>query len=272
MAHPAREIATYVGLVTAMVVGIALALPHAGFAPLASMVTPLVAVLLITFRRTPRGSRRALWGTFGLRHGGWRSWPVAFVVSVVAVFAIPYGIADLLGSAHLALPGSAAGLVGVSANLLINLGILTLLALTEEIGWRSYLLPRMQVLVPRRRAALVVGFLHGLFHLPLILLTTTYDSVGNRWIVAPTVVLALTAAGVFYAWLNDRSGSVWPVAFAHASVNTFIDGAGLVVIVAPVALAHTASESGLVTLAAIAGCAALLLARGRTWAPRPEKP
>jgi hypothetical protein len=55
------------------------------------------------------------------------------------------------------------------------------------------------------------------------------------------------------------------VAFAHASVNTFIDGAALVVIVAPVALSHTASESGLVTLAATAGCAAVLLVRGRTW-------
>ena len=127
----------------------------------------------------------------------------------------------------------------------------------------------MQVLLPRRRAAVAVGFLHGLFHLPLILLTSTYDNVGSRWVVAPMVVLSITAAGVFYAWLKDRSGSIWPVAFAHATVNVFIDGLGLVVAVAPVALAYTATESGVATFVSIAGVAALLLARGRTWqAPR----
>jgi membrane protease YdiL (CAAX protease family) len=123
----------------------------------------------------------------------------------------------------------------------------------------------MQMLLPRRRAAVAVGFVHGLFHLPLILLTSTYDSVGSRWVVAPLVLLSVTSAGVFYAWLKDRSGSVWPVAFAHATVNVFVDGSGLIVVVAPVALAYTATESGLATFAAITSLAAVLLVRGRTW-------
>ena len=172
-----------------MVVGIALTLPNAVIlAPMISMGTPLVAVGLITLFRTRRGARRRLWGTFGLRHAGWRSWPVAFVVSLLAVFVVPFGVAYLLGSAHF-IPLSSIDVPGAALRLLLMLAMLTVMALAEEIGWRSYLLPRMQVLLPRRRAAIVVGFCHGLFHLPLILFTSTYDSVGSRWIVAPLVLL-----------------------------------------------------------------------------------
>lgn len=264
-ARPAREAATYLGLVFTMVLTLALTMSGTGdLAPLLSMATPVIAVGLITLLRTARGARRALWGTFGLRHAGWRSWPVAFALSVVAVFAVPFGVADMLGSARF-IDASSVSVPKAAASLVVMLAMVTLMAMAEEIGWRSYLLPRMQMLLPRRRAAIAVGFVHGLFHLPLILLTSTYDSVGSRWVVAPMVLLSVTSAGVFYAWLKDRSGSVWPVAFAHASVNVFIDGSGLIVILTPVALAYTATESGLATCGAITAISAVLLMRGHTW-------
>ena len=145
------------------------------------------------------------------------------------------------------------------------IAFVTVLALTEEIGWRGYLLPRVQMLVSKRKAALVVGFIHGMFHVPLMVFTTTYNNVGSRWVVVPTVVVTITAAGVFYAWLKDRSGSVWPVSLAHGTVNVLIDGAAYVVVLSPVAFAHTATESGLVTMAAAIAVAGFLLVRGRTW-------
>jgi membrane protease YdiL (CAAX protease family) len=165
-------------------------------------------------RRTPRGAQRAPWGTFGLRHAGWRSWPAAIALGFVAVFAVPFGVADLRGSAHF-IDWSSIDVPKAAVSLVVRLALMTMMALTEEMGWRSYLLHRTQMLLPRRRSAVAVGFVHGLFHLPLILLTSTYDSIGNRWVVAPLVLLSGTAAGVFYAWLKDRSGSGWPVAFAR---------------------------------------------------------
>ena len=97
---------------------------------------------------------------------------------------------------------------------------MSVLFLSEEIGWRGYMLPRVQQLTSRRRAAVLTGFVHGCFHLPLILIATTYDQHGSRWFVAPMVVATITAGGVFYAYLWDRTGSVWPVAMAHGAVNT----------------------------------------------------
>ena len=68
-------------------------------------------------------------------------------------------------------------------------------------------------------AMLIVGFLHGVWHLPLLLTTDYYHPTGNPWIVAPLFLVTLTLAGVFYGFLRVWTGSVWPVAVAHAAVN-----------------------------------------------------
>jgi hypothetical protein len=100
----------------------------------------------------------------------------------------------------------------------------------------------------------------------VLLLTTTYDEVGNRFIIAPVVVATITAAGVFYAWLRDRSGSIWPVAIAHNTANTVFDlGAAAAVSSSPVALAYVAGETGVATFLAVAGVAIWLLTRSRVW-------
>ena len=143
---------------------------------------------------------------------------------------------------------------------------MTVLFLAEELGWRGYLLPRIQQLTSRRRAALVTGFVHGCFHLPLILIATTYDEHGSRWLVAPVVVATITMGGVFYAYLWDRTHSVWPVAMAHGAVNTaFAVGAGAVVATSEADLAYVAGESGIATFAAVAVVGAIFLARAKVW-------
>lgn len=261
---PARQAAIFLGLVYLIATGIALALPEAEVAaPVLSMVVPVLVVGLLTLFATPRGHRVQLWRTLGLRHLGLRSWPVAIALPILIVLVIPWGIATLLGFASFT--GFDPSVPDWLVNTVIGFALVTFLALGEEIGWRGYLLPRMQQLMPKRHAALAVGFIHGLFHLPLILLTTTYNDVGNRALVSVTVVTAITAAGVLYAWLRDRSGSVWPVAIAHSAVNTVIDGAFLFAVVSPVPLAYTATESGIVTLLAITVAATVLLVRGSTW-------
>ncbi len=160
--------------------------------------------------------------------------PPRSLISAAIVFVVPYGVADLLGSADFKpLSSLRRGLAERRDRpRSSSIAFVTLLALTEEIGWRGYLLPRVQTMVSKRRAALVVGFIHGMFHVPLMVFTTTYNSIGSRWIVVPTVVVTLTAAGVFYAWLKDRSGSVWPVAVAHGTVNVLIDGTAYAVVLA----------------------------------------
>ncbi len=105
----------------------------------------------------------------------------------------------------------------------MNFVVRLVILMGEEIGWRGFMLPRIQQLTTKRRAALVTGFVHGLFHLPLILIATTYDTVGPRWIAAPVAVLTIAAAGVFYAWLWDRSHSSWAPGIGHICANMAFD-------------------------------------------------
>ena len=139
-----------------------------------------------------------------------RSWGWALGLPILLCGGA-FGAALLVGAGQLQplhITGFTVGSFAVDT--VLNVVVMMVILLGEEIGWRGFMLPRIQQLTTRRRAAVVTGFAHGCFHLPLILIATTYDAEGARWIVAPVTVLTITAAGVFYAWLKDRSGSVWP--------------------------------------------------------------
>lgn len=266
MSRPLREAATYLALAFSLAIGIAVAIPHAGINTLLSAFAPITALVVITFTATPRGRRRALWGEFGLKRTGKHMWAFALIVPMLLAGSA-YGAAIVLDVADLRdIDLTSTGVAAWSLNLVSTLAFMTVLFLAEELGWRGYLLPRIQQLTSRRRAAVVTGFVHGCFHLPLILIATTYDEHGSRWLVAPIVVATITMGGVFYAYLWDRTHTVWPVAMAHGAVNTaFAVGAGAVVATSDADLAYVAGESGIATFAAVALVGAVFLARAKVW-------
>jgi uncharacterized protein len=266
MSRPLREATTYLVIAFSLAIGIAVAMPHAGINALLSAMAPITALIIITFAVTPNGKRRGLWASFGLNRSAKRLWPFALVVPMLLAGSA-YGAALALGVADLrSVDITPGGAVSWTTNLLITVAFMTVLFLGEELGWRGYLLPRIQQLTSRRRAALVTGFIHGCFHLPLILIATTYDEFGSRWIVAPMAVATITMGGVFYAYLWDRTGSVWPVSMAHGAVNIMFGlGAGAVVASSQADLAYVAGESGIATFAAVGVVGALFLVRAQVW-------
>jgi membrane protease YdiL (CAAX protease family) len=263
---PVREVVAYLAIAYSLALAIAVLLPHAHANLLLSVMIPTVTVGILTFTLFKRGARRELWRGIGLGSSGVRSWLPALFLPLLLCGAA-YGTALLLGAGELRdinLTPSAVG--GWAANAAVGLVVMTVVIMGEEIGWRGFLLPRVQQLTTRRKAAVVTGFLHGLFHLPLILIASTYDAAGARWIVAPVAVVTITAGGVFYAYLRDRSGSVWPVGVAHNSVNTVFDlGAKSVVATSPAGLAYIAGETGFATMGAVVAVAAVLLLRAKVW-------
>jgi uncharacterized protein len=69
---------------------------------------------------------------------------------------------------------------------------------------------------PTRRTA--DRCLRCVYHLPLLTLTTTYQSAGNRWIVVPMVMVTITLSGVWYGWLRLRFRTIWPVSLSTQRV------------------------------------------------------
>jgi len=218
-----------------------------------NMVTPTIGVLLLLLVLTLDGYSRAGWAQLALHRPGWRAWPLA-LIAPTAIMCVSYGAAWLVGV--LSFDFEADDVI----NLVINIVIISLYATLEEIGWRGYLLPHLGS-DGNMRAALIVGFLHGTWHLPLMLLTTAYNPAGNRLITVPIFLAVLTGAGVIYAYLRWTSGSLWPVVIAHGTLNAVL-GTFQQAAVTPDAAtaAYLTGETGVFTLAAV-GITATALAR-----------
>jgi uncharacterized protein len=227
-----------------------------------SMLTPMTAVLLMLFVVTRDGYTRAGWQTLGLHRLGWQSWALA-VLGPLLILSCTYGIVWSTGIGLFALPADFGPLAIRLLNLLIMIFINTVLGgLGEEVGWRGYLLPNL-LGTGMKRALFLSGFLHGVWHLPLMLMTPFYHGAGNHLLIVPLFLLTMTAAGVFYGYLRLKSASVWPAALAHSAFNTFwVTFTALTLPVAsPLALEYLAGESGILTLVGVVVMASWLVYR-----------
>ncbi len=123
----------------------------------------------------------------------------------------------------------------------ISVPINTVVSMGEEFGWRAYLFPKLmkrfaggsiveidskgdpaQVGVydaaGARKAALLTGLIHGVWHLPLLLMTASL--VPAVTLLTPLVYLVLTCSlSILLSWVTLRSGTVWPAAVGHGAVN-----------------------------------------------------
>jgi membrane protease YdiL (CAAX protease family) len=222
-----------------------------------NMLTATAGVLLMLLVITPDGYHRAGWAQLGLHRAGFRYWPLA-LLGPAAVLAASYGAATLLGVLSLQFESDAA------INLAINIVIISFFAFFEEIGWRGYMLPKLATRYPRLAPAMV-GFLHGVWHLPLMLLTTAYNPVGNRLIVVPLFLAVLTVAGILYGYLRNESGSLWPVVIAHGTFNAVLGVlAGAAVTDNPTTAAYLTGETGVFTLLALVILTWMLMRRSVT--------
>lgn len=225
------------------------------------MYTPTLAAVLMLLVVTREGYTKAGWRTLGLHRSGFRTWGFALVAPLVAVGAA-YVISWIAGVASPAMPGGFTPFTFL-LELVASLVISTAFSLGEEIGFRGYLLPRLTHL-GTTRALVLGGLMFGLWHFPLMLLTPVYPILGSWLVVGPIVLATLTAAGVFYGFLQLTGGSVWPATLAHGAVNTAFKMFGLITVTAsPLALEYLAGERGVLTLIITALGAAWLINRLR---------
>jgi uncharacterized protein len=222
------------------------AAPQAEIVVLLNMLTPLLATLIMLFVVTRDGLRGNDRLSLGLIRSGWQTWGLAFLLPL-PILAVTYGLAWASGMAAFTPPAESGWLPNLLINLAINFLIITLFVVSEEIGFRGYLLPRLRQLGDKQ-AILLSGFLHGVWHLPLILLTPFYLAQGNRWLTIPLFLLLLTAAGAIYGALRLATGSLWPAVILHATFNAFLGlFATLTVMRSPLGI-YLVGESGVLTL------------------------
>lgn len=252
---PWDQVGVFAGL--SLIMAAALSLPfYAGWLPFSGvpqivilvimMFTPTLAtiIMLLTMDRGRRWHRRVGLGVPAVgRFFGFVAiaWFLPIILSVAAPFVAallgwyPLDLESLSGFREV-ITTAAASQDGDAAAIFDILSVRSLLLLTglnmvigglinvvatfgEELGWRGWLLPKLLPL-GAWPAMLLTGALWGLWHAPIILLGYNYPS-------APVVGVFLFTAfcmlwGVLHGWMRIATGSVWPAALMHGSLNASV--------------------------------------------------
>lgn len=168
-----------------------------------------------------------LYGRQGLRQlfGGFRRWRVGARWYLAAIFLSPLltvlalGLRALLDGDFAVDPSSPLGTELADAGLASLLAALPFVfvvslftsPLLEEPGWRGFALPHLQDRLTALAAGVLLGFVEGLWQLPLAL--------GGREPLLP-YFLGVTGAFTILVWIfNSTGGSLVMALLYHASLN-----------------------------------------------------
>jgi len=111
--------------------------------------------------------------------------------------------------------------VQIIASMIYGPFINTFFALGEEIGWRGFLFPALSRRFSNTKAHLLTGLIWGVWHTPINMLGHNYglEYPGYPWLGIVAMCLFTFSIGVYFSWLSEKSGSIWPAALAHGAVN-----------------------------------------------------
>jgi membrane protease YdiL (CAAX protease family) len=194
--------------------------------PVAATVGSFVGPTAAAFTMAALAEGRA--GVFDLldRYRRWRvpgRWYLLVLLGWPALFAAaallrPGGI-EAFRAPTLVVIGS---VLGMFALIMVAGG-----PLGEEPGWRGFALPRLQQRLGPLLGALLLGALHGLWHLPVFLLVPGYNGapadLPGTLVAFGWFVLAVTAGAVLASWVFNRTdGSLVPVVLLHTTTNVAV--------------------------------------------------
>jgi len=94
-------------------------------------------------------------------------------------------------------------------------------ALGEEIGWRGFLVPELSKTFSFTATALISGIVWATWHYPG-LIWGDYNNGTPAWYGLTCFTVMVVAIAVVFAWLRQKSGSLWTGAILHASHNLYV--------------------------------------------------
>jgi membrane protease YdiL (CAAX protease family) len=103
----------------------------------------------------------------------------------------------------------------------VGLVVACVTALGEEIGWRGFLVPELNKIMPFTNVALMTGLVWAVWHYPAIIFAD-YNSETPIFIQLGLITVAVIGFSIFSAWLRIKSGSIWPAVLWHGGHNLFI--------------------------------------------------
>lgn len=172
--------------------------------------TPNLAAFIVIglILREKEGIRRLI--------SGWKKWRVGFQWYLFALS--PLFIAFLAAGIYRFGGGNTSEPIQpLGQTLLISLVLSTITgAMGEELGWRGFLLPRLQAKYNALTSSLIVGVIWAIWHLPL------WTIEGQVWEATPywTFALGAISSSVLFTFvLNNTNGSLLMASLIHLAMN-----------------------------------------------------
>jgi uncharacterized protein len=171
---------------------------------------PSVLAIVLTATVFGRGALRKLLGRLLI----WRVNPLWYLLLVLGPAALVAGVVPL--NALMGGPALSLGMPLLGIAVFLAFHIVPGSALGEEIGWRGYVLPRLQSRMSALSAALIIGPIWALWHLPLWLT----GEPGRTPTLYAGFVVSVIALSVILTWVyNSTRGSLLMVVLLHATYN-----------------------------------------------------
>lgn len=180
------------------------------------ILSPTITGVILTWRIDGRAGLRDLWARCTRFNLGWRPYLVIFLVPAV-VSGVRVAV-HLLRGGELSEPT-----IFAQPALLIGfiIQIFVFGPLMEEAGWRGFALPRLLAHRGAVSASLILGAIHGTWHLPTYFMIGTIQQLqGNAILEFAIFVLTVMSAAILVTWLYvSTGGSVWSAIMIHTTQN-----------------------------------------------------
>lgn len=172
------------------------------------MLGPSVGGILLTWIIEGGVGLKALFARMGKWNVGIRWWAAALLLFPGILVTVLLVLAGLLSPDYL--PGFTA--LGIAYGLLAGF--------FEETGWTGFAVPRMQTLCGALAGSLLLGFLHGVWHIFADFMGSS-EALGFYWFFhfAAMWLVGLMALRVLMVWVYNNTGSVLLCQVMHASFS-----------------------------------------------------
>jgi membrane protease YdiL (CAAX protease family) len=175
---------------------------------------PSVLGIVLTAMLLGRGALRKLLG----RLLPWRVNPIWYLVVFLGPVALVGGVVAL--NALVGGPALSLGMPLLGVAFFLAFSIFPGSALGEEIGWRGYVLPRLQTRMSALSASLFLAPIWALWHLPLWLAGWLHEDPFKTPSIYAGFVVSAFAMSVITTWVyNSSGGNLLMVVLLHATVN-----------------------------------------------------
>ena len=181
----------------------------------------LVMGIGFTYLTKNKAGQRDYWlRVIDVRRIGWK-WFLILLLFVPVLNGIAASI-DLIFGGTGAVWGES--LVNAASNpfgLVLSAMFATVVPFIEELGWRGYVLDRLQATRSALTATLILGVVWSLWHLPLFFIPDSFQAnqgVGTLefWLF----MIGVVALSFAFTWIyNNTSGSILAVILFHGMVN-----------------------------------------------------